>query len=338
MSQNILHFSNVQYLFGTQMAVFLKEAFKFYLETDVYREFLEKLVILNSEINPEKDLYSQFRFISDLEIHGIESCKNIVTQELHHAPVMHDNHNTFCWAQSIPLFITTYTDGHTYKKYAVPFQYLIKGCPDIVPMFGYKLELLYKNETTFKEHAYYGITGRHWATRLNEHIQSAIKGSMCTVHRTLRDFYTESSPYKEFRFILQPANRTKENIMLWEEESIKPNFGIPWCLNQIPGGYEGLRLLHKLGITSKYLIKNTEVDRAKEDFAQRINKESTYTNDTFLKQVASQPSWLKENQVKLIRELNDLAYDPEEILKISGARNIGQVKNCINSKTFERLH
>lgn len=93
--------------------------------------------------------------------------------------------------------------------------------------------------------AYIGVTKQRWFDRLAQHESSARNGSPYLFHRAIREHAGRRAMH---RVIF--ASVDEVTAMTLEQEFVE-RFGLyPLGLNMIPGGYAGIRYLHKLGVAA----------------------------------------------------------------------------------------
>jgi hypothetical protein len=125
---------------------------------------------------------------------------------------------------------------------------------------------------------YIGITKQGWRKRFAQHLSNAAAGSPLLFHRALRDHYRLSRVCVHY---ILTVTEDEKSAMDAEEEFVRgtndPDVlgrftGIetfaagtlyPKGLNMIPGGYEGLRVLHKLGALQH--DRAVDIDRREEN-------------------------------------------------------------------------
>lgn len=207
----------------------------------------------------------------------------------------------------------------------------------MTPMFGYEHQL--QVNQFFEGNKYIGITGQHWLKRRSQHIKQAVNGSPLKFHSAIRDWYLNKEfDFKIFESKVWRHSLSKEAAMLWEEEKVPTaNLQYTHILNMIPGGYEGYKLLCKLGYLSKEKLSNLrDIDTAKIQYVKDYHEKMMYTDEVYMKHFNSQPKWLKQDKIRLIKELSLLEYSLKEISEISVA-SLAQVKNLLANKTFSRI-
>ncbi len=251
-----------------------------------------------------------------------------------------------------------YENGMTWKT-IVPLQFLLKGWGDAnsghqcyIHTIAHNLEqidslekLQARREADSDEYYYAGITGRNWLLRLSEHIGEMNRGSRRKFHAAWQD----SLGMRDVHFIssLMDINLTYEDAMNWEELSVDRFAYGPNGLNMIPGGFKGLKFLHKHRITDRIGISLEERDRAISDYLRQNPRkgipnpfmaELWKDDDFYLKNIEARPKTLSPDQVREIRELSQSRRSITEIAEVVGALNETQVKNVIARRTYRRIH
>lgn len=243
-------------------------------------------------------------------------------------------------------------------KIVVPLQYLLRGWGDAnaghqgyihtVSQHMEKIPNLYdwkarKNHDS-DEYFYVGITGRNWLLRLNEHIGEMHRGSRKAFHSAWRENLGLDNVL--FISMLEEVNLSFEEAMNWEEKKVdKISYG-PQGLNMIPGGFKGLKYLHKLRVIDSTDITLKERDAALECFMKENPRKGIpnpfiselWKDDEFyLKIMDSRPKTLSPEQVRKIRELGEKGMHANDIVDEVEALNIIQVKNVLAGKTYQRI-
>jgi len=200
-------------------------------------------------------------------------------------------------------------------------------------------------EADSDEYYYVGITGRNWLLRLGEHIREMYRGSRKRFHAA----WSESLGLSDVLFVssLLDVNLTFEQAMDWEELHVEKFAYGPNGLNMIPGGFEGLRQLHKLGIIARQDISLDEREIAMAEYLRQNPRkgipnpfmaELWKDDNHYLKVNEAIPGRLSAEQVRLIRKLAADGVSVEEIITEVGALNETQVKNVIAGRTYQRVH
>lgn len=102
-------------------------------------------------------------------------------------------------------------------------------------------------------HGYFGITSRNVTTRFLEHLRLAKKNSGSMLHSVWHSMmdYPEVVPTVS----IHRMAFTLDEIYAIEEKAVREWSLAPMGLNAIPGGWEGIKMLHTLGLTNKRKIK-----------------------------------------------------------------------------------
>ena len=254
--------------------------------------------------------------------------------------------------------IQAYGEGLAWKT-IIPLQFLLKGWGDANSGHQCYLHTISHNLSQMKtledwrsrmeadsdEYYYVGITGRNWLLRLGEHIGEMHRGSRKRFHAAWR----ESLGLSDVLFVssLLDVNLTFEDAMDWEEHHVDKFAYGPNGLNMIPGGFEGLRQLHKLGVIARQDISLEERDRAIAEYLRQNPRkgipnpfmaELWKDDNHYLKVNAAIPKRLSAPQVRRIRELAAEGSSVEDITKAVDALNETQVKNVISGRSYGRIN
>ena len=254
--------------------------------------------------------------------------------------------------------IQAYGEGLAWKS-IIPLQFLLKGWGDANSGHQCYLHTISHNmgqlktfgdwrarmEADSDEYYYVGITGRNWLLRLGEHIREMHRGGRKRFHAAWR----ESLGLSDVLFVssLLDVNLTFEQAMDWEELHVEKFAYGPNGLNMIPGGFEGLRQLHKLGIIARQDISLDERERAMAEYLRQNPRkgipnpfmaELWKDDNHYLKVNEAIPGRLSAEQVRLIRRLAADGISVEEIITEVGALNETQVKSVIAGRTYQRVH
>jgi hypothetical protein len=131
----------------------------------------------------------------------------------------------------------------------IPMRLVLKGAQDVTT--GHTVYLHVITDRDGHSFSYYGITSRHWLKRYQEHLDKASAGSPYLFHQALSRGKSEIS---RVTHVIIAAGLDKDQAYDTEEyliakHSLYPN--IPTGLNMIPGGHEGIRRLHALGVLAE---------------------------------------------------------------------------------------
>jgi hypothetical protein len=194
-------------------------------------------------------------------------------------------------------------------------------------------------------YSYVGITGRNWLLRLREHIGEIRRGSRKKFHKAWRESLGLTNVL--FTSHLWEVNLSFEDAMNWEEKTVEKVANGPNGLNMIPGGFKGLRMLHKLRITDRINVNLEEREKAIAEYARQNPRkgipnpfiaELWKDDEYYHKVIEAREKTLSKDQVRMIRELNELGRSLAEITKEVGALDEAQVKRVIEGKTYTRYN
>ncbi|MDT3335758.1 hypothetical protein Q4Q49_10645 [Shewanella sp. SP1S1-7] len=253
-------------------------------------------------------------------------------------------------------------NGHIWRI-SVPIQYLMKGFPlkpnghmgyyhsfVVQHPDSYLLEWLNNNATLEgipeePRYNYVGITSRNWLIRMKEHIRGIESGENKKFYNSWRHF--AKNERVDFMSELIVANQSYDDIMAWEEARVDIEMAEGRALNMIPGGFKGIRELHKLGVLNKERPTLKERLTAIEA-AERANPRSGVPNlliselwkeDSYAaKIICGAEGRLSVEQVRTARDLNLVGISVEDIADKIGALNVLQVKRLLDGKTYSRVH
>lgn len=252
--------------------------------------------------------------------------------------------------------------GHVWRI-SVPIQYLMKGFP-LKPNghMGYYHSFViqhpdsylreWRNKSgTFEgipeepRYDYVGITSRSWLVRMKEHLRGIESGENKAFYNAWRHFVKDDRV--DFMSELIVANQSYDDIMAWEEARVDAEMEAGRALNMIPGGFKGIRELHKLGRLNKERPKLKERQAAIEA-AERANPRRGVPNlllaelwkdDSYAaKIICGGDARLSVDQVRTARDLNRMGMPAEKIVEKIGALNVAQVKRLLEGHTYSRIH
>jgi len=252
--------------------------------------------------------------------------------------------------------IVQYEGGIGWKT-LVPLQYLLKGWGDAnsghqcyvhsiskdLPQKGSVDQLLSRMMSDEDSFYYVGITSRNWLERLDEHISEARRGNRRSFYQVLR----ESTGWQDVLYTcsLREVNKSYDEAMNWEEAQVDKIASDQYGLNMIPGGFKGLKYLHKLRITKKERISVEERDQAIAEYCRQNPRKgipnpfikSWWEDNEHYEQVnEANPKRLSVEQRKDIRRLHLEGISLPVIAKQVGALDERQVKDFLSGKTYKR--
>lgn len=204
---------------------------------------------------------------------------------------------------------------------------------------------LLKRELSDKDNYYYvGITGRNWLLRLDEHIREMLKGNRRVFYEKWREM-TQSDDVL-FSSFLRDINLSFEEAMDWEEKYVDKIASDAYGLNMIPGGFKGLKLLHKYRIIKNIDIDLDEREKAIYEYLKKHPRkglpnpfisELWKDDDFYLKNIQARKKSLSTEQVRKIRDMVIQGKGSKQIYIEVKAFNERQVKNVIQGKTYRRI-
>lgn len=231
------------------------------------------------------------------------------------------------------------------SKLEFALKYILKGAKDLRETYSVYLHSLIASDGL--AYVYYGITGRPPFLRFQEHWSSAKAGSHLLFHKKIREVY---SSCKTVQHTVISSGLTREQALDTEEYlvskySLFPNHENG--MNMIPGGLEGIRQMHKLGILkTKDTIEPDLRDKLIQEFLEHHPLKGIpnplvaerWKDDAFAEAViCGGQNRLSADQVRQIRYLYIGGYSVENILDETGAINIAQVKNVLIGRTYSRI-
>lgn len=249
-----------------------------------------------------------------------------------------------------------YENGLVWKT-VVPLQFLLKGWGDASKGYQCYFHSITQNmdkksgftpmdqmkDGVLDCYDYAGITSRNWLLRLKEHIGEVRRGSRKKFHKAWGESLELS--HVNYCSLLWDVNQTYEGAMNWEEKAVDKFADGPTCLNMIPGGFKGLKYLHKLRITDRTDISLEERERAIAEYARKNPRkgipnpfisELWKDDEHYLKVMQARSNTLSPEQVKKIKELHEKGWGLADIVKEVNALNEQQVKRVIQGKTYSR--
>lgn len=245
---------------------------------------------------------------------------------------------------------------------SVPLQYVIRHWGNVengYMIYEHSISAMDNAGHQFKEAQYYGLTSRNWQTRYKEHQRDALKGSELLFHTSLAAVLRPDGvsqvgmgPFELVRngicltSELQYANLTYEEAMNVEEKFVERTLH-PNGLNMVPGGFAGMKFLHKLGYLDKDRVPIEQRDYATARYLlERCSAGKVapwvsghWSRDEFYEQVIfNRKNTLNKEQVLSIRKYgNEWGFNAELIANLSGA-SIRQVRDVLSGKYYSRVH
>jgi len=144
---------------------------------------------------------------------------------------------------------------------------------------------------------------------------------------------------------LEYVNLTFDEAMQVEEKLVERTLH-PAGLNMIPGGYAGLKLLHKLGFLARSKATVEERNLAAANYLHQLQKprnpapwiSEMWEKDEYYEQVVlNRSNTLSKEQVHQIRKFGvDWKFSTEIIARLSGASE-RQVRDVLSGKYYSRV-
>ncbi len=137
-----------------------------------------------------------------------------------------------------------------------------------------------------------------------------------------------------------------EQIMSWEEDFVDRYMELGVSLNMIPGGFKGMRFLHKHRLLSSDRVSVKERDAALVKYQRQHPKagipnlliSELWKDDEYAARIiCGHEGRLSVQQVHEIRKLNGMGIPLEKIMKLVEASNVQQVKRVISGETYTRI-
>jgi hypothetical protein len=209
---------------------------------------------------------------------------------------------------------------------------------------------------------YIGITRQGWRRRFEQHLSNARQGSPLLFHRALRDHYRLARVCSHRILNVTDNEKSAMNseelcVRGTDDPDILGRFsGIetfargtlyPKGLNMIPGGYEGLRVLHKLGALDR--DRPVNIDQREESLIKVMRRgeregranpliAALWFDDDYATKIICGPSGrLKPEQIAQARYMNALGRGVSEIARLVGATTDSQIKRLLEGKTYSRI-
>jgi len=250
--------------------------------------------------------------------------------------------------------IRLYDNGSTWKI-ILPLQFLLKGWGDANDGYqGYvhtishnlprkmSIREYHKRDGWKDDFTYVGITGRNWLTRFSEHMSETKRECRYRFHKAIKDALGLENVL--FSSWLEDINMTKDQAMDWEEEEVDKIASDDNGLNMIPGGYKGVKFLHKHKMIKDLDITIEEKHRATVKFIEQHPRRgipnpfisALWESDDYCRRVIEARSdTLNFGQYIKIKALNEQGLTITQITKEVGARTERQVKDAISGKTYK---
>lgn len=195
---------------------------------------------------------------------------------------------------------------------------------------------------------YYGVTQRSWQARWAEHRRAMDRGHPYRFYRIFREEFASGRANCVGHEVVDVVNSLEE-MYEREEELVAASWGDPYLLNMIPGGRAGIAHMQRhgmLGPRSRPLPHQR--DRALEDWVLKnpdlpappapwVSERWSTDPAWAAKFICSSPGRLTQLQVRMIRDLAAQGQSENDILQLSGARTLAQVRGVISGQHYSRV-
>ena len=248
-------------------------------------------------------------------------------------------------------------------RFEAPLRIILRGCKDLDGTYTVYLHSLLNN--TDEEFVYYGLTKRRWDVRFLEHWRERNHKTRRLFPLKIKTLASANLAQQKGELNIQPkldmiwsticASGLKQNGAMDVEEYLVDKYSLnskhPNGLNMIPGGYAGMKALHKLRAISdsqknqfmsterreelldKYLLQNPRVGGRNPGVEEKWN-DSAYAEAV----ICGREDRLDPGQVREIRYLSASGFEPDVIMGRAGARNIQQVEGVLSGKHYSRIN
>ena len=208
---------------------------------------------------------------------------------------------------------------------------------------------------------YIGLTKQGWQKRFSQHLSKARSGSPLLFHQALRDNYVGARLIGHRVLALCETEKDAMDLEEWfvkggtREDFSDPDafvgadewvFGTlyPKGLNMIPGGYAGLKVLHKMGVMKDNQPFNVDqrdnllIEGLKRGGQANPLLAAHWNDEDYATKVICGPEGrLQPPQIQEARTLGLLGRETSEITDIVGAKNERQIKSLLQGSTYSRI-
>jgi hypothetical protein len=242
----------------------------------------------------------------------------------------------------------------------VPLRALIKGAPKLRGTYSVYLHALLDSEQN--EFVYYGITKRGWSMRFTEHTKAALQSQSRRlfplklndlIEARVAELAGQSDERPKLTGVISAicAIGLDEDAAMDTEEYLVDKYSLsskhPHGLNMIPGGREGIRVLHSLSLGGRrnsleteereavlddYLRSHPQLGIPKPGIAEKWN-DPAYAEAV----ICARENRLSADQVREIRYLAAMGMTTGQIRAKIGALDDGQVRRVIGGRTYSRI-
>lgn len=192
-----------------------------------------------------------------------------------------------------------------------------------------------KLTTSLDVYEYVGVTSRNWLIRLKEHLNGISSMSNKRFYKKFREELKCPDGVLKISFELVDIVPTYKSCMDWEEKEVDREYLGIKKLNMIPGGFKGLKLLHRLGYLSRLEnLTDTEVDAAKKQYFKE-NPRTSLTSKFVYHSVFKRSNTLDSvEEVEEIRWLCFKGMSNKEVATLT-RRSYSQICDVISNRTYK---
>ncbi len=242
----------------------------------------------------------------------------------------------------------------------IPLRAIMKGGPSLRGTYSVYLHALITD--TGENYIYYGLTRRGWSNRFNEHMRSAFQDEPPRLFPQKIKELCDARADQVYGLAVNKQNLIgivssicatglSENAAMDVEEYLVDKYSLSSKhlngLNMIPGGWEGIRALHKLSpgrrphtvetqdreaILDEYLKTHPQLGKPKPGVAEKWN-DPVYAEAV----ICARENRLNADQVRKIRYLSATGYNIAQIKMRVGAIDNGQVSRVLAGRTYSRI-
>lgn len=242
----------------------------------------------------------------------------------------------------------------------IPMRTLLRGGTDLAGTYVVYLHVLLSDDD--KDFVYYGITKRGWNLRFEEHMKAALKTKQARLFpQKLADLIdarvAQRAGKQDERQKLAGVVTTlcavglDEDMAKDTEEYLVDKYSLaskhPLGLNMIPGGREGIRVLHQMSGRSPDSLVETEGremafveyrERHPQIGLQNPGVAMAWNDPAYAEAViCGRENRLSANQVREIRYLAATGQNLALIKAAVGVVDDGQVRRVLSGRTYSRI-
>lgn len=240
----------------------------------------------------------------------------------------------------------------------LPLRACLKGCGRLRGTHAVYLHVLVGSDDA--EYVYYGMTGRHWNVRFAEHTVAAATDEPRLFARKFGELIRAraderfGTPGDEVKLSAVVSSLCavglSRDAAMDTEEYLVDKYSLagkhPRGLNMIPGGYEGMRALHRLSLArERQMIDTDEREAVLADYirknpshAPRPGMIARWNDPEYAEAVICGREYrLTAPQVREVRYRASSGAPAAEIARAVGAVSIEQIRRVIAGRTYARI-